>query len=158
VGLPLETTGSIQASDNQQLALKLMVVLSKAYKVVMDQAVKDMKQYGLSATEFMIMELLFHKGKFPLQQIGDKVLITSGSITYNIDKLEKKGLLKRVPCPDDRRVTYAEISPQGQEWFGNLFPGHAAAIESTMQGLSPEDKKTVIELLKKLGLTAQSEK
>jgi MarR family transcriptional regulator, 2-MHQ and catechol-resistance regulon repressor len=156
--LVIETTGTIQASDHQQLSLKLMVVLSKAYKVVMDQALKDMKKYGVSTTEFMIMELLYHKGKFPLQQIGDRVLITSGSITYNIDKLEKKGLLKRVPCPDDRRVTYAEISSQGKEWFGNLFPGHAEAIDSTMQGLTAEDKKTAIELLKKLGLTAQSEK
>src|SRR5437879_4548478 len=105
-------------ADQQDLSLKLFVVLSKSYKVIMDEALKDMKKYGLSATEFMIVELLYHKGKFPLQQIGDKVLITSGSITYNIDKLEKKGLLKRVPCPDDRRVTYAEITPHGEEWFG----------------------------------------
>lgn len=142
-------------SAEQDLSLKLFVVLSKAYKGIMDHAIKDMKKRGLSSTEFMIMELLYHKGKFPLQQIGDKVLITSGSITYNVDKLEARGLLKRVPCPDDRRVTYAEITPQGEEWFGSIFPGHAEAIDSIMQGLSAEEKKSAIELLKKLGLAAQ---
>jgi MarR family 2-MHQ and catechol resistance regulon transcriptional repressor len=142
-------------TENQDLSLKLFVVLSKAYRVIMDQAVKDMKQYGVSSTEFMIMELLYHKGRFPLQQIGDKVLITSGSITYNIDKLEKKGLLKRVPYPEDRRVTYAEITPAGQEWFGSIFPGHVEAIEASMQGLDADDKKRSIELLKKLGLRAE---
>jgi MarR family 2-MHQ and catechol resistance regulon transcriptional repressor len=151
----MEKTIADQPSSNEELSLKLMVVLSKAYKVVMDRAVKDMKNFGLSATEFMIMELLYHKGRFPLQQIGGKVLITSGSITYNIDKLENKGLLERVPCPDDRRVTYAEITPHGEEWFGNIFPDHAKAIESTMQGLTVEDKKSAIELLKKLGLHAE---
>ncbi|WP_425456476.1 MarR family winged helix-turn-helix transcriptional regulator [Cohnella pontilimi] len=143
-------------SSNRELSLKLFVVLSKAYKVVMDRAIKDMKKYGLSASEFMIMELLYHKGRFPLQQIGGKVLMTSGSITYNIDKLEAKGYLKRVPCPNDRRVTYAEITPDGENWFGTIFPGHAEAIEAAMQGLTVGNKKLAIELLKQLGLSAQN--
>nr|WP_276356800.1 MarR family transcriptional regulator [Cohnella sp. YIM B05605] len=140
---------------SHDLSLKLFVVLSKAYKAVMDHAVKDMKKHGLSATEFTIMELLYHKGKFPLQQIGDKVLITSGSITYNIDKLEKRGLLKRVPCPDDRRVTYAEITEEGERWMSEVFPHHAEAIDSVMNGLTPEEKSAAIDLLKKLGLAAK---
>ncbi len=136
------------------LSLKLFVVLSKAYKVMMDQAVKDMKKHGLSATEFTIMELLYHKEKFPLQQIGDRVLITSGSITYNIDKLAKKGLLKRVPCPDDRRVTYAEITPEGEAWMSKVFPAHAAALDEAMSGLTSEEKRQAVDLLKKLGTHA----
>ncbi|WP_373230062.1 MarR family winged helix-turn-helix transcriptional regulator [Cohnella sp.] len=143
-------------ASNLDLSLKLFVVLSKAYKVIMDQAVKDMKKHGMSATEFMIIELLYHKGTFPLQQIGDKVLITSGSITYNIDKLEKKELIIRVPCPDDRRVTYAEITSQGKEWFGSIFTSHSEAIDATMHGLTMEEKKNAIELLKKLGLNANN--
>lgn len=141
--------------DNQQLSLKLLVVLSKAYKVVMDRAMRDMKKYGLSATEFTVLELLYHKGKIPLQQIGDKILVTSGSITYNIDKLEKKHYLKRVPSSEDRRVTYAVITEAGTELFNKIFPNHAAAIESIMKGLTPEEKREAIALLKKLGLEAE---
>lgn len=108
-------------SEDQSTSLKLFVVLSKAYKTVMDRAVKDMKQYGLSPSEFMILEVLYTKGKIPLQQIGGKILVTSGSITYNIDKLENKGLLKRVPCEEDRRVIYAEITAEGIELFDRIF-------------------------------------
>jgi len=143
--------------ESTDLSLKLFVVLSKAYKAVTELAIKDMKQHGLSSTEFMILELLYHKGRFPLQQIGEKVLITSGSITYNIDKLEKKGLLKRVPCPNDRRVTYAELTDAGIEKMEELFPSHAAVIHEAMGGLSPEEKQTAIDLLKKLGLHAARE-
>ncbi|USB33981.1 MarR family transcriptional regulator [Paenibacillus sp. YPG26] len=141
--------------SDQELSLKLLVVLSKSYKIIMDHAVKDMKKYGLSSSEFTVLELLYHKGQFPLQQIGDKILVTSGSITYNIDKLEKKGLLKRVPCPEDRRVTYADITEAGKALFDQIFPEHASAIESLMKGLSAEEKEQAITLLKKLGTSAK---
>jgi MarR family 2-MHQ and catechol resistance regulon transcriptional repressor len=140
--------------NDRELSLKLFVVLSKAYKVVMDRAVKDMKKNGLSATEFSVLELLYHKGKFPLQQIGGKILITSGGITYTVDKLEAKGYLKRVPCPKDRRVTYAEITPLGAELLDRIFPSHAEVIQSMMKGLTAEEKQTAITLLKKLGYSA----
>ncbi len=45
---------------------------------------------GMNPTDFSVLELLFHRGRQPIQLIGKKVLITSSSITYVIDKLEKK--------------------------------------------------------------------
>lgn len=141
--------------NDRELALKLFVVLSKASRTIMDRAVKDMKKNGLSANEFAVLELLYHKGRSPLQQIGGKILVTSGGITYTIDKLEGKGLIQRVPCAEDRRVTYAEITEQGRATMEELFPRHAEAIEEIMHGLTPEEKATVIPLIKKLGRAAQ---
>jgi MarR family 2-MHQ and catechol resistance regulon transcriptional repressor len=142
--------------DNRELSLKLFVVLSKAYKVIMDRAVKDMKRNGLSAAEFSVLELLYHKGRMPLQPIGDKILVTSGSITYTVDKLEQKCYLKRVECADDRRVTYAEITEAGKDLFDRIFPPHAELVESLMEGLTPDEKQQAIMLIKKLGYYAQS--
>jgi len=141
--------------DNRELSLKLLVVLSKAHKVIMDKAMQDMKRNGLSSAEFSVLELLYHKGRTPLQRIGDKILVTSGSVTYTVDKLEEKGFLMRVACPDDRRVTFAEITPLGVELFDRIFPIHGEVIESIMEGLTSEEKQTAITLLKKLGHTAQ---
>lgn len=146
---------TIHLDNARASSLKLFVVLSKAYKTVMERAVKDMKQYDLSSSEFTILEVLYTKGRIPLQQIGEKILVTSGSITYNIDKLEKKGLLRRVPCKEDRRVIYAEITEAGHERFARIFPGHAAVIDSLMKALSPDEKQQAIELLKKLGKGAE---
>ncbi|GAA0133774.1 MarR family transcriptional regulator [Paenibacillus sp. YSY-4.3] len=136
-------------------SLKLFVVLSKAYKTIMDQAIKDMKQRGLSPSEFTILEVLYNKGRIPLQQIGDKILITSGSVTYNIDKLVQKGLLRRVPCEQDRRVIYAEITAAGTELFERIFPDHSEFVHSKLGGLSHEEKLEAIELLKRLGKGAE---
>jgi MarR family 2-MHQ and catechol resistance regulon transcriptional repressor len=143
-----------QQSQNEieeAASLKLFVVLSKAYKTLMDLAVKDMKSHGLSSAEFMVLEVLYHRTRIPLQQIGEKILVTSGSITYNIDKLENKGLLKRVPCSDDRRVTYAEITEAGRELFDDIFPQHVSSLHRLMGGLNTEEKEQATELLKKLG-------
>jgi MarR family 2-MHQ and catechol resistance regulon transcriptional repressor len=142
---------TIQIDDAEQSSLKLFVVLSKAYKTLMERAIKDMKQYGLSPSEFMVLELLYTKGRIPLQQIGEKILITSGSITYNMDKLEKKEYLKRVPCKEDRRVIFAEITEAGNLFFSRIFPEHAGRIHSLSKGVSAEEKTIAIELLKKLG-------
>jgi MarR family 2-MHQ and catechol resistance regulon transcriptional repressor len=141
--------------ENRELALKLFVVLSKACKSMMDVTVKDMKKKGLSETEFTVLELLYHKGRFPLQRIGEKLLITSGGVTYTINKLENKGLLRRVACAEDRRVIYAEITETGRALFDRLFPSHAELIESIMQDLTVEEKRTAIALIKKIGYAAK---
>jgi len=64
---------------------------------------------------------------------------------------EKKGLLKRVPCSEDRRVTYAEITDAGRELFDEIFPRHVSSIHTLMNGLDKGEKDQAIELLKKLG-------
>lgn len=137
--------------DDYMPSLKLFVTLSKAYKTTMDKAVKDMKRHGVSPSEFMILEVLYHKGPIPLQQIGDKLLVTSGSVTYNIDKLEARGLLTRNPSVDDRRIIFATLTEQGRELFDHIFPKHAAVIHDLTSHLELEEKERMIELLKKLG-------
>ncbi|MDF2903089.1 MAG: transcriptional regulator [Bacillus sp. (in: firmicutes)] len=141
-------------SDQISQSLKLFIVLSRSYKALNEQANKLIAEKGLNPTEFAVLELLFHKGDQPLQQIGGKILLASGSITYVVDKLEQKGLLKRVACPNDRRVTYAQITDEGKQFIDEIFPEHAQKIDELMSVLSNEEKNTAIELLKKLGIAA----
>lgn len=139
----------------QDSSLKLFVVLAKAYRAIIEQAEMDIKSKGLNLTDFAVLELLFHRGKQPMQKIGDKILMTSGSITYIVNKLEKKGYLVREASPNDRRVTYASISDQGRELLSSIFPAHWEKLKTIMNGLNDEEKDTAIELLKKLGTTVK---
>nr|WP_240762926.1 MarR family transcriptional regulator [Paenibacillus thalictri] len=128
-----------------------MVVLSKAYKSVMEKAAKDIKRYGMSPSEFGILEVLYTKGKIPIQKIGEKILISSGTMTYNVDKLEKRGLVARIPCQEDRRVVYAELTDDGRQLFERIFPQHAAEVNHIFSGLTAEQKLEAIEMLKIIG-------
>jgi MarR family 2-MHQ and catechol resistance regulon transcriptional repressor len=138
-------------------SLKLFIVLSRAYRSVSDQANKSIQSFGVNPTEFAVLELLYHKGDQPLQQIGEKILLASGSITYVVDKLESKGLIVRRACEKDRRVTYASITEKGRAFIENVFPEHAQTIHETVSGLTAEEKEQAISLLKKLGYGAKRE-
>nr|WP_106783890.1 MarR family transcriptional regulator [Lysinibacillus timonensis] len=140
-------------SEEIKQSLKLYIVLSRANKAINEVTNQFFQQNGLNPTEFAVLELLYHKGKQPLQQIGNKILLASGSITYVIDKLEKRGFLIRVSCPTDRRVTYAEITKAGSEFMDLLFPEHEKHLHELLSALTSEEKDIAINLLKKLGLS-----
>ncbi|WP_088067923.1 MarR family winged helix-turn-helix transcriptional regulator [Gottfriedia luciferensis] len=137
--------------EDIELSLKLFIVLSRAHRKINDSANKSIASFNLNPTEFAVLELLYHKGNQPLQHIGEKILIASGSITYVVDKLEKKGLVVRNPCIADRRVIYAEITECGNELMKEIFPAHEKFLHEQMSDLSNEEKKFLIHLLKKIG-------
>jgi MarR family transcriptional regulator, 2-MHQ and catechol-resistance regulon repressor len=145
----------IDMADRKDIeqSLKLFIVLSRAYKAINEDVQVFIQNNGLNMTEFAVLELLYHKGDQPLQQIGGKILLASGSITYVVDKLEKKGLIRRVACPNDRRVTYAQITEEGKDFIGELFPRHENQIHQLMSVLDSDEKETAIELLKRVGLS-----
>lgn len=144
----MEKTKQIEES------LKLFIVLSRAHRAFNDVVNKHISTFKLNPTEFAVLELLYHKGDQPLQQIGGKILLASGSITYVVDKLEQKGLLARRACPKDRRVTHAQITDKGKQLIEEIFPPHEERINEIVSVLTDEEKNMVTELLKKVGYHA----
>lgn len=141
-------------TSQTERALHLYRVLSRAFQSVAEHSMRDIKSHGLHPTEFAVLELLYHKGGQPLQQIGNSILIASGSVTYVVDKLEKTGMLSRQPCEKDRRVIYASLTEKGKELMERIFPVHAEAIRVSLLGLDDVEKEQLIHLLKKMGTEA----
>jgi MarR family transcriptional regulator, 2-MHQ and catechol-resistance regulon repressor len=142
--------------NENERALKLFIVLSRASKVVLEEANKLIETYKLNPTEFAVLELLYHKGRQPIQKIGQKILLSSGSMTYVVDKLEKKGLIERVFCKEDKRVTYMSITDAGNALIEEIFPSHEKKINGLMSVLSEAEQDTAIDLLRKLGLSIKN--
>jgi MarR family 2-MHQ and catechol resistance regulon transcriptional repressor len=147
----------MKMKDKEQIeqSLKLFIVLSRAHRAINDQVNKHIASFGLNPTEFAVLELLYHKGAQPLQQIGGKILLASGSITYVVDKLEQKELLVRRACENDRRVTYAQITVKGKQLIESIFPSHQERLDDIVGVLSEKEKQTVIDLMKKVGYHAR---
>lgn len=135
--------------------LKAVTVILRASRAIQEVNKKDIAAYGLNQTEFAVMELLYHKGDQPIQIIGKKILITSGSITYVVDKLEQKEYVFRKACPKDRRVTYAVLTNKGKTLMDRIFPQHERKLEEIFEQLDDEDITLTIELLKKIGHHAE---
>ncbi|QPC46145.1 MarR family winged helix-turn-helix transcriptional regulator [Mangrovibacillus cuniculi] len=136
-------------------SLKLFIVLSKATKAIHEYQNKYIQQAGLNPTEFAVLELLYHKGDQPLQKIGSKILIASGSITYVVDKLEQKEFVERIACPNDRRVTFAHITESGKAFIDEIFPAHSERLDEIFSVITEEEKQAAITILKKVGISAR---
>ncbi|MED3552609.1 MarR family winged helix-turn-helix transcriptional regulator [Cytobacillus praedii] len=139
-----------RASDE----LKAETVILRASQAIQEVIRKDVANYGLNPTEFACLELLYHKGDQPIQMIGKKVLISSSSITYVVDKLVQKKYVRRQGCPEDRRVIYAVLTSEGKALMDEIFPQHAIKIEEIFDGLNADEVKQTIELLKRVGCRA----
>ena len=136
-------------------ALRLFIVLTRCFDSVGEHARLDIQRHALSSSEFGVLEMLYHKGPTSLGVLAERILLTSGSLTYVVDQLDKRGLVQRVPCPKDRRVTYADLTAAGRALIREIFPHHAEQIRQAVAGLTPEEQETAIALLKKLGLAAK---
>lgn len=138
-------------------SLKLFIVLCRTFATVSGAAKRDIKSHGLSLSEFEALELLYHKGEQTIQEIGKKVLLTSGSMTYVVDQLVKKGLVVRKLCEADRRVTYVEISEGGRALMQQIFPQHERCIAELFSSLTAEEMITMTEKLKQISKSIQKE-
>ena len=151
---PRAKTADLTSSDAVDTALGLWVVLARAFGAISKQAELDVARHGLTGMEFGILEVLHHKGPLLLGEIQRKILVTSGGITYLVDKLEAKGLVERQECPEDRRARYAALTPAGATLIRQVFPVHAKVLTRVLSGLDREEQLEATTLLRKLGLAA----
>ncbi len=119
-------------------------------KNIQDQIRVEISEYNLNITEFSVLETLYLKGRQTIHQIGKSILISSGSMTYVIDKLEKKELLQRTECPNDRRAIFIVLTAKGEEFMAQTMPQYQDFIAEMFSELSHEEGQTLIGLLNKV--------
>jgi len=110
---------------------------------------------GLSVSQFGVLEALFHLGPLSQAEIAKKVLKSTGNITMVIDNLEKRVLVKRERKHDDRRFYSIQLTPEGRQLIGSIFPRHAEMIVAEMRALSIAEQEELGRLCRKLGLQKQ---
>jgi MarR family 2-MHQ and catechol resistance regulon transcriptional repressor len=98
-----------------------------------------------------VLEALLHKGPLAVNELGAKVLLTSGSITTAIDRLERKGLVTRGNDPRDRRARIIRLTAPGRKLIRGAFADHERAMEQAVSHLKNQDRVTLIKLLRHLG-------
>src|SRR6476646_2061242 len=103
----------------------VFLVLWKAPHAVEAYAVGSIAGQGIGATDFAVLEALLHKGPLPVNEIGRKVLLTSGSITTAVDRLETKGLVERRAHGSDRRARVVHLTREGKKLITRIYGEHA---------------------------------
>jgi MarR family 2-MHQ and catechol resistance regulon transcriptional repressor len=151
---PVKGGAPVTADLPTATALKLWVVLSRSHESLVQVLKADIERHDLTLAEFAVLEALYHKGPQLLGEIQKKVLVSSGGMTFLVDRLAKRGLAERRECSGDRRARYAALTRKGEKLMREIFPEHAAAIHAAMTGLKQSEQRALTALLKTLGLEA----
>ena len=133
----------------------VFLVLWKASRAAQAYAEKSILEVEMCGSDFAVLEALLHKGPLPINEIGKKVLLTSGSITVAVDRLEAKELVERRAHGTDRRAKIVHLTKAGRKMITRAYAEHAADMESLASAsLTKSERNTLIRLLKKIGYEA----
>jgi len=135
----------------------VFLVLWKAARAVQACAEKSITDLEMCGSDFAVLEALLHKGPLPVNEIGKKILLTSGSITVAVDRLEKRELVERRAHGTDRRARIVHLTKEGRKLITRAYAQHAADMERlALASLTVTERATLIRLLKKIGYKAAS--
>jgi len=134
------------------------LLLMKAHHSLERHAVRSIEALDMCFSDFAVLELLLHKGPQPVNTIGRRVDLTSGSITTAIDRLAARGLVVRGLDPEDRRARIVSLTKSGTARIREAFGQHARAMDRAASGLTKVERDALAKLLKKLGTTADQKK
>ena len=135
--------------------IHVFLVLWKAARAVEAYAQNSVSHLEMCGSDFAVLEALLHKGPLPVNEIGKKILLTSGSITVAVDRLEDRGLVERRAHGTDRRAKIVHLTREGRKLIARAYASHAADMEQlALASLTVDERRTLIRLLKKIGYEA----
>jgi MarR family 2-MHQ and catechol resistance regulon transcriptional repressor len=138
--------------DSTVQALNAYIKLSRAAAAVEAQINSHLPDYGLTLSQFGVLEALYHLGPLHQHQLAKKILKSSGNLTLVIDNLVKRGLVERCREVSDRRYVQILLTKSGQVLIEHMMPVHATRVRDAFSVLSAEEQETLGQLCKKLGL------
>ena len=130
------------------------LVVWKTAQAVEAYAKRSIIDLQMCGSDFAVLEALLHRGALPVNEIGKKVQLTSGSITVAVDRLETRGLVERRASAADRRARVVHLTRNGKKLIARVFAEHAADMDCLAAHLSKAERVTLIRLLKKIGYRA----
>ena len=126
--------------------------ISRLSRVVEKELEPVFAQFDLNHWSFDMLATLRRTGapyRLSPTELFRSMMVTSGTMTNRIDRLAEKGLVRRIPDPEDRRGILVELTEQGHELIDKALISHVANEARLLQPLSREEKSTLTVLLRK---------
>lgn len=145
-----QTNHSATKAAAQELFMGTVRELVWAYQAFRSYSDAQIRQMGLTSSQFDVISTLGNTPGMTFNKLAEKTLTTKGELTGIIDRLEKKGLVRREVPPEDRRSFLAVLTPEGEKVFAETFPAHIAYLKERFDLLEPEDLPQIQAALTKL--------
>lgn len=134
----------------RQMFIPLMRELVRTYQAFAAYDAAGYRGTGLTVPQADVLFTLGNTDGLSFKDIGERTLITKGTLTGIIDRMEEKGLLERCPCPDDRRSTLVRLTRAGKTLFKREFPRQIQYLQMRFDRLSAADQRQAISALRNL--------
>ena len=135
----------------QNKNLKILIGLHKNVKELDSRTLKIVSKYGLSFSQFMVLEALYSKGKLSISEVRDAILSSVGTISLVVSNLEKMGYITREKDPDDKRICILSLTGSGRDVIAKIVPENEKMIHDYMEKLDLDERENLLNILKKLG-------
>lgn len=144
----------------QKPFLPVLHELVRAYQAFESYSAAHIRNLGLTAPQFDIIATLGNTNGMSFKDLGEKTLITKGTLTGVIDRLEDKALVLRVASPSDGRSQIVQLTKAGEKLFAQVFPAHLSHLEQVFGNFSQKDfenTEVVLQQLKDAFLAANTD-
>lgn len=108
------------------------------------------RELGLTPAQFDIIATLGNSAGMSCKELGEKTLITKGTMTGVLDRLELKGLITRHDSPNDGRSWITKLTRRGQALFEKIFPAHLAHLSPLFASFSDAELNAMRQQLDRL--------
>lgn len=114
------------------------------------QAQKILDRENISISHWYYLRVLAERGDLNQLELSKRVGIASTTAVPALDTMEKRGLLKRMPDPKDRRKYDIRLTDEGKRLLDQLLPEIIDMIASTLEGITREELRTLWNVLHKI--------
>lgn len=133
-----------------QVFLPTLRELARCYQAFESFSAAHVRLLGLTAAQFDIIATLGNTQGMTFKELGEKTLITKGTLTGVVDRLEEKRLVRRLPSGHDRRCMVVALTAAGNRLFARVFPEHLAHMKTAFDHLSPHELRQTEQALARL--------
>ncbi|MGO8755532.1 MAG: MarR family winged helix-turn-helix transcriptional regulator [Gallionellaceae bacterium] len=134
----------------QKSFIPLLRELARAYQAFEAYSAAHVRTLGLTPSQFDIVATLGNTDGMSFKELGEKTLITKGTLTGVVDRLQFKNLVKRVASPSDRRSQIVKLTRKGEALFDRVFPAHMSHVDQAFTGLSQAELDGMESVLQRL--------
>jgi MarR family transcriptional regulator, 2-MHQ and catechol-resistance regulon repressor len=113
--------------------------LVRCYQAFESFSARHIRQIGLTPAQFDIVATLGNTEGMSFKELGERTLITKGTLTGVVDRLVAQGLVRRAASATDGRSQIAKLTPEGDALFQRIFPEHMDYLRGALGSIDSSE-------------------
>jgi DNA-binding MarR family transcriptional regulator len=135
---------------HREIFLRAVRSLAECYQAFEQYSSEHVRTTRLTPAQFDIIATLGKTPGMNFKELGAHTLITKGTLTGVVDRLQRRGLVERKKCDKDARVTYVRLTAAGEKTFARVFPAQMEHLKCVFSRIPPRELDTLCASLDRL--------